>query len=257
MEGRFIETKGLRLWHVEAGSGTPVVYVHGNTGSSLWFERVMDIPGARTLALDLPNFGRSDPHGDPISIDMYGDAIGAFIDALGLERPVVVGHSLGGGAAMSLAARRPALLGGLVLVDSASPSGLATPESFHPFIETMRTNRAVLAQALAGVVPTLKDDACLARLVDEALLMAKPAWVGNAVALGAFNYVGRCAAFKAPVLVLWGRKDGLVSEAMARETAAAFPSARLELLEDCGHSVIVEDPGRFRSLLGAFLSSLA
>lgn len=257
MQGQHIVANGFRLWHVEAGKGRPVVYVHGNTGSHRWFERVMDIPGARTLALDLPNFGKSSPVGDGTSIDVYGDAIGAFIDALELERPVLVGHSLGGAAAISLAARRPRLLGGLVLVDSGAPSGLVTPEAHIPFLAAMATNRPLLTQALQGVAPTMADPEFLSRLVDDAMLMAGPAWVGHARALGSFSYVGRCGAFPGPTLVLWGRKDSIVTEAMARETAAAFPGARLEILEEVGHSVIVEDPERFRGLLTEFLSGCA
>lgn len=255
MEGHHIVANGFKLWYVESGSGTPVVYVHGNTGSHLWFDRVMDLPGASTYALDLPNFGRSNPVGDARSIDVYGDAIGAFIDALEIERPVLVGHSLGGAAAMALAVHRPRLLRGLVLVDSAAPTGLVTPKAHLPLLEAMAGDRALLTQALKGVAPTMDDEAFLSRLVDDALLMAKPAWTGHALALESFNYAGRCQAFPGPTLVVWGRKDAIISEAMARQTAAAFPGARLEILEKVGHSVIVEDPQSFKGILGAFLKT--
>ena len=65
----------------------------------------------------------------------------------------------------------------------------------------------------------------------------------------------RCGAFQGPTLVLWGRKDAIVSEAMARETAAAFPGARLQILEALGHSVIVEDPELFKGILVDFLET--
>jgi pimeloyl-ACP methyl ester carboxylesterase len=253
MEGKFATAGGYKLYYVESGKGFPLLYVHGNTGSSRWFEKVMDFPGARALAFDLPNFGRSSAAPSATEIDVYGDAIGGFIEALRLKDPVLVGHSLGGAAAISLAARRPELVKSLVLVDSAPPSGLVTPPEHIPLLAMMRTNRAVLSQALRGVTPTLKDEAFFESLVDDALLMAEPAWVGHAEALGKFDYRGRCSAFKKPVLVLWGRKDLIVNEAMARETAAAFPDARLEILEDVGHSVVAEDPQRFKKLLSDFL----
>jgi branched-chain amino acid transport system permease protein len=253
MDGKVIEIGPLRISYVEHGEGVPVLYVHGNTGSCRWYERVMDVPGTRTVALDMPNFGRSKPlEGEP-DLDRYADAVAAFIRALPIDRPVVVGHSLGGGVAISLAVRAPALVRGLILVDSAAPSGLVTPKERHPLIEMMRTNRAVLAQALRAVVPTLSDEAFFQSLVDEATLMAAPAWVGNAEALGRFDYRGRTSAFTGPTLVVWGRRDVVVTEAMARETAAAFPGAKLEMLEDVGHSVMVEDPRRFVSLITEFL----
>ena len=118
-----------------------------------------------------------------------------------IERPVLVGHSLGGAVAISLAVRNPKLLRGLVLVDSAAPSGLQTPEDRYPMIESMRTSRDVLSAALSAVVPTLKDKAFFEALVDDAALMAPTAWVGNARALSRFDYKGKCGAFTAPTLV--------------------------------------------------------
>jgi branched-chain amino acid transport system permease protein len=253
MDGTVVDIGDLGVFFVEHGEGVPVLYVHGNTGSCRWYERVMELPGARTVALDMPNFGRSKPLPGVPDIDRYADAVAAFIRARGLDRPVLVGHSLGGAVAMSLAARFPRLIRGLVLVDSAAPSGLVTPRERHPFYEMMRTNRVVLERALRAIVPTLADDGFFQSLVDDATKMAAPAWVGHAEALGRFDYRGRTTAFKGPTLVVWGRKDIIVTEAMARETAAAFPDARLEILEDVGHSVMAENPKRFISLIEDFI----
>ena len=86
--------------------------------------------------------------------------------------------------------------------------------------------------------------------------MAAPAWVGNSRALGRFDYRGKCGAFTGQVLVLWGRRDIVVTEAMARETAAAFLHARLEILEQVGHSPMAEDPAGFSRIVAAFVSGL-
>jgi len=251
-----LDLDGVSVDYVEAGEGIPVLYVHGNTGSLRWWERVMVLPGARTVALDLPNFGGSGPLSGEISIERYADAVAAFIAAMGLDRPVLVGHSLGGAVVLSLTARWPALARGLVLVDSAPPSGFRTPEERHPAIETMRTNPQVLAAALRAVVPTLKDEAFFAALVEDARRMAAPAWIGNAVALGKLDLGGALGAFTAPVLVIHGGKDVIISAEMAAQTARAFPEARLVEIGEVGHSVIVEDPARFLALMRDFLSSL-
>ena len=252
MDGTVVDIGDLGIFFVEHGEGVPVLYVHGNTGSCRWYERVMEVPGARTVALDMPNFGRSKPLPGEPDIDRYADAVAAFIRACSLDRPVLVGHSLGGAVAMSLAARFPRLIRGLALVDSAAPSGLVTPKDRHPLIEMMRTNRVVLERALRAIAPTLTDEGFFQSLVDDATRMAAPAWVGHAEALGRFDYRGRTQAFTGPVLVAWGRKDVVITEAMARETAAAFPDAKLEALEDVGHSVMVENPKRFISLIEDF-----
>jgi pimeloyl-ACP methyl ester carboxylesterase len=256
MEARHVEINGARVRYVESGTGLPLVYVHGNLGSSRWFERVREVPGCRTIALDMPNFGESGPLVGTPDMDRYADAVAGFIGALRLERPVVAAHSLGGAVAISLAVRNPALVRGMVLVDSCPPSGLATPEDRYPLYEMMRTNRGLVASSLGAMAPTMKDPGLFEQLVDDAMRMAAPAWVGHARALGAFTYTGRCSAFTNPVLVLWGRKDPLITEAMARETAEAFPHARLETRDDVGHSPMVEDPAGFVKALQAFVSGL-
>jgi pimeloyl-ACP methyl ester carboxylesterase len=256
MEEHHVELGGTRLSYVTHGGGMPLLYVHGNTGSSRWFQRVMEVPGCLSVALDMPNFGRSDPLPGEPDIDAYADAVGAFIAAAGIPRPVLVGHSLGGAVAISLAARNPGLVRGLMLVDSAAPSGLVTPADRHPLIELMRTNREILSRSLAVTVPSLKDPDFFTALVDDAVRMAARAWIGNARALGAFNYTGRCAAFTGPVLVLWGRRDVIITEGMARETAGAFPGARLLILEETGHSPMVEDPAGFTSIVSGFAAEI-
>jgi len=252
MTSSFLLVNGISLFFATAGAGIPILYVHGNIGSSLWYSKVMEIPGHRTVALDLPNFGRSAALPGEVDLDRYADSLAAFIEAVGLERPILVAHSLGGAVAQSLAARRPELIRGLMLVDSAAPSGLKTPEERHPAIEMMRNNPQVLAYALKAVVPTLSDEVFFSALVEDAKKMAAPAWIGNAVALSRFDYTGRLAAFDKPVLVLWGRKDVIVTEVMARETEAAFPKARLEILEELGHSPMAEDPDGFTRIVTAF-----
>lgn len=256
MKTEFAVVNDLKLFYRTEGEGKPLVYVHGNTGSSLWFSRVMKVPGFRTYALDLPNFGNSDPLEGAADLRRYADYLKGFIDALGLDSPVVAAHSLGGAVAQSMAISSPESLSGLVLIDSASPKGLVTPRERYPLIDMMRKDRSFLSKALATTLPTLKDPEFFEALVDEALRMAEPAWIGNAEALSHFDVSERTAEFAKPVLALWGRGDCIVTEAMARETAEAYPKGELKILEGVGHSVIAEDPARFMDLLMEFIAKL-
>ena len=257
MENAMAMIGGRATHYIAAGSGEPVVWIHGNTGSCRWFERVMDIPGYRHLAPDLPNFGRSAPLEGVPDIAAYAEAVRAFMSALGAGKAIIVGHSLGGAVAMALATAHPELAKALILVDSCAPTGLKTPETHYPILEMMRTNKALLAQAFrGGVMPTMKDEALFQALVDDAMLMVAPAWSGNARALERFDRAAACGKFAAPVLVVRGEKDAIITEAIARETAAAFPAARLELLDGVGHAVLVEDPDRFKKLFVEFAASI-
>jgi branched-chain amino acid transport system permease protein len=216
----------------------------------------MDMSGFQTFAVDLPNFGKSSPLESEPDLHVYADYVGEFIEALQLKSPIVVGHSLGGAVAQSLAVRKPDLVGALVLIDSASPKGLITPRERYPFIEMMRKDRNILSKALAATVPTLRDAVLFESLVDDATAMAEKAWTGNADALSRFEISDRASSFGKPVLVIWGRGDFIVTESMAVETARAYPRGRLEIVEDVGHSLIVENPGKFMELLVDFAASL-
>jgi branched-chain amino acid transport system permease protein len=251
MNGTYVTVEGKSLHYLEHGSGEPILYIHGNTGCNLWFERVMSIPDKRTIAVDLPNFGRS-AHVEEADIDVYASYVAGFIRELGLERPTVVAHSLGGAVGIALAVNNPELVGRLMLVDSAAPDGLTTPEEHYEVIELYKSSRDLMKKALKAVTPTMDDNAFLNKLADNAMLMNPIAFAGNARALERFDYTGRTQAYTGPVLVVVGSKDTIITREMAKRTADAFPTGTLEVLDEVGHSVMVEDPERFKQLVRQF-----
>jgi len=249
MKTQTIKVNGIEIAYNTSGSGTPLLYIHGNTGSKLWFEGVMEIEELRTLAPDMPNFGESERL-STADIDVYADYMRDFILSLKLSTPIpVVGHSLGGAVAISLALRTPELVSRLILVDSAPMNGLKTPEEHYPVIEQYKTDPNLLHQALQAVTPTMDDPGFLKKLVEQAMKMNPIAFAGNARALERFNYQGKGAQFDKPVLVIVGEKDVIINRDMAKSTADAFPKGELKVLEGVGHSVMVEDPNSFISLV--------
>ena len=141
---------------------------------------------------------------------------------------------------------------GLVLLNSAPPSGLQTPEAYYPILESFRHNREALAQALAGMAPTHRPP-WFGELVEKAQGMHPGHFSGNARALAAWRLT---RAYPGPVLVIYGALDPLVTRAMAEETAAFFPKGRLLVLEGVGHSLNLEDPKRLSGILEAFLKEV-
>ncbi len=89
--------------------------------------------------------------------------------------------------------------------------------------------------------------------IAEAQKMNPSAFAGNARALERFDYRGATEQFHRPVKVVVGEKDIIITKEMAEATARAFPNAELDVLEGVGHSVMVEAPDRFISVLKAFL----
>lgn len=237
------------LSHLEAGKGTPVVLVHGNFACKEWWRELLQDPpeGAWLLAPDLPGFGESPAPEDFIpSIPAYAEALRIFLREKAAEEALLVGHSLGGAVVMEAAGARTR---GLVLINSAPPSGLNTPEAYYPVLESYRYNREALGQALAAMAPTRRP-LWFPELVEKAQRMHPAHFQGNARALAAWRLE---KAYPGPVLVIHGSLDPLVTRAMAEETAAFFPQGRLLVLEAVGHSVNVENPGVLKGILEGFL----
>ncbi|BDG23556.1 alpha/beta fold hydrolase [Thermus thermophilus] len=241
------------LRYLEAGSGTPVVLVHGNFACKEWWRGLLEDPppGARLLAPDLPGFGESPaPEGFAPSIPAYALALQDFLRAVGAEEAVLVGHSLGGAVAMEAAEERTR---GLVLLNSAPPSGLLTPEAYYPVLESYRQDRKALERALEAMAPTQRPP-WFPELVDCAQRMHPAHYQGNARALALWR---ASRAYGGPVLVLYGTLDPLISREMAEATAAFFPKARLQVLEGVGHSLNLENPGLLKAILEGFLKEVA
>jgi pimeloyl-ACP methyl ester carboxylesterase len=145
--GRFIDIDGVRLHYTERGAGSPVVLLHGNLVTSTDFERsgVLDHVarrGHRVIAIDRPGFGYSkQPRRYAWTADEQADLLKQAFHQLGLNRPVVVGHSWGTLVALALALNNPADVSGLCLVAGY----------YYP------TLRADVAMASVGAIPIVGD----------------------------------------------------------------------------------------------------
>ena len=106
--GRFVTVDGVKLHYIEKGEGSPVVLLHGNVVTSEDFQTsgVLDLLAARhrVIAFDRPGFGYSDrPHGSAWSARKQAELLREAFVILGINRPVVLGHSLGAAVALALA----------------------------------------------------------------------------------------------------------------------------------------------------------
>ena len=119
--GRYADLNGLHLYYEVHGTGRPLVLLHGGLGSGEMFGPVIPAlveAGYQVIAPDLQGHGRTADIDRPLDVRLLADDLATLIGHLGLERPDVVGYSLGGGAAFWLAVKHPELVNRLVVVSA-------------------------------------------------------------------------------------------------------------------------------------------
>jgi pimeloyl-ACP methyl ester carboxylesterase len=259
MKARMIETKrGARCRVLEAGSGMPVVFLHG-AGGLLGDNPFLDQLAARyhVFAPELPGYGEStgeDLLEDMLDFTLHGwDVVGA----LGLAKPHLVGHSMGGMMAAEMAAIAPNDLGKLVLVGAA---GLWIEE--HPIPDIFALLPGQLVELLFQ--DPVKGQTLLTGGADFSdMEVFKEFYLGQQRRLAMAGKIlfpipnrrvsKRLYRVTAPTLVLWGGQDRLIVPAYAERWAALIAGAKVELVPDAAHMLPYEQPQAFVAAVARFL----
>lgn len=261
-DGRFVEVPGVRMHVVERGSGAPVVMIHGLGGQLRNFTYALAdrLEDKRLVIVDRPGSGYS--RSKPVGIGDQANAMAALIDRLGLERPLVVGHSLGGAVALALALDHPGSVGGLALVAPLTQVQPQVPAAFEGLTRLPTVARLPFAWTLGTPMATLTGPATLKAVFAPepvpadfpvrggGLLAIRPGNIDAAAyELGHANaelagMVPRYPSLNLPVGILYGRGDQVLDPALDGErTAAAIPDAQLEWTEG-GHMLPLTHPER-------------
>ncbi|SLN72882.1 alpha/beta fold hydrolase [Oceanibacterium hippocampi] len=253
--------------YIEAGRGqTTLVFLHGIGGNADAWTRQLDwlarTGRARGLAWNLPGYGGT-PLVDPYNWAGLAAALNAFINRHGVERPVLVGHSMGGMLAQEYACRYPAGPGALVL--SATTSSFGRPDG--DWQQAFVADRLKPLEAGQGM-------AALAKALVPAMLGRDPNPDGVASALSAmgrvpeetyrhalrnlvtFNRRDELHAISVPTLLIAGEEDRTAPAEVMRRMAERIAGADFVLLPKAGHLANMEQPGAFNDALDGFLGNL-
>ncbi len=230
----------------------PLILIHGAGGTRWhWPPEIRRLPGRTVFAIDLPGHGASSGAGHD-SIAAYQADIVDWLDALGLERAVWVGHSMGGAVALMAALEAPARVAGLVLVASGARLRV------HPAILEKTAEGARFLDAVDEVTGWAFSPQTSGRLVAQArkrMEKNRPETLhGDFVACDAFDVVGRVGQVAAPTLAIVGRDDRLTPEKYARWLEEEVRGARLEVIEAAGHMVMLEQPRAVAQAIERFLA---
>lgn len=151
--GQFLEVDGNRLHYVEEGQGRTILFIHGFGGTLHHFRHPLfggRIPGYRLIALDRPGAGYSTrAAGASASLPAQAATIAAFIDRMKLDRPLVVGHSLGGMITLTLALNHPDRISGIVLVSPLTKPREGVAPEMAPLYIVSPLKRWLIANTVA------------------------------------------------------------------------------------------------------------
>lgn len=150
--GRFVEVDGNRIHYVDEGEGRPILFVHGLGAQlrQLRYPLFSRLGGYRLVALDRPGSGYSTrAAGSGGRLSEQAALIAAFIERLGLEKPLVVGHSLGGAVALTLAVEHPQAISGMALLSPLTHLETEVRPQFRPLYVKSRLKRWLLCRTVA------------------------------------------------------------------------------------------------------------
>jgi pimeloyl-ACP methyl ester carboxylesterase len=259
-----VRVGGQRIAYRRAGSGLPLVLLHGGFSDCREWRFQIDALSAdfEVIAWDAPGCGGSDdPPGDA-DLATYADAVADLVGALGLDRAHVCGLSFGGGLAIAVYQRHPELVRSLVLASAYAGWKGSLPEAevtarlrqvrsdFHRPPDTWIDDYlpGFFARAVA---PEVLD------LVRSTMREARPA--GTLLMLTAFAEADLrevLPTIDVPTLLLYGTEDVRAPRAVAEALHAAIPDSNLVLLPGVGHTSNLEAPGAFNAEVRRFLRSV-
>jgi 3-oxoadipate enol-lactonase len=254
---------GATIHYADEGdrAGAPVVFVNSlGTDFRVWDKVVPLLPeGLRIIRADKRGHGLSELTLGPYSIEGLADDTAALLDRLEVKGAAVVGLSIGGMIAQSLAARRPDLVRGMVLMDTAAKIG--TPEMWG---ERLAAVEAGGIEAIADAVmqrwfpESFRNGHADEAAIWRTMLTRTPAagYVACGRAIQAADLTEATGKLTLPTLAMAGSEDGSTPPDLVAGTAKLIAGARMEVIEGSGHLPCVDRPAMAAAMITGFLQDL-
>ncbi len=269
-DGQFVTVDDLRIHYRTAGSGPPLILIHG-IGASLFAWRLVFDRFAQNYtvyALDLKGHGLSDkPSSGDYSPFGMADLVAHFMDALGIDRANIIGLSMGGAVGAALAIRHPARVERLVLISAA---GYAL--NYHVMPLLVRFAGTPLGSAVVALVLRQRrmvawylrncyydpDRMCTPDVIDGYFLpLLTPGTEGIVPLLardfGQTSLAHRLKEISAPTLVMWGQFDAVIPLHWGYRFQQDIANAELVVFPKCGHCPHEEEAEKFLEVVNGFL----
>jgi pimeloyl-ACP methyl ester carboxylesterase len=261
--------RGRRVAFWRMGTGPDVVFCHGTPWSAeLWWSQAVALSTEFTVHLwDMPGYGRSSKQPDQrVSLDVQAELLCDLMTVWQLRSPHVVAHDYGGAVALRahLLHRYPVSSLALVDVVALAPWG-------SDFFRLVRENPAVFsalpAAIHAGVVRAYVQGAAHVELTPPQLDVLVSPWLGDEGQSAFYRQISqaderytdevepRYRELEVPTLIVWGRNDTWIPVDRAQRLNELIPGSRLEVIEDAGHLIQLDQPAQLATSLHRWLTS--
>ncbi len=258
MQEKFVKIDENKIRYLETGSGGPLVLVHGLGASAERWKYVIPLFEKRyqVIVPDLIGFGYSDKPMVDYTPEFFSDFLGKFLQEIKIERPMMIGSSLGGQVAVEYASNNDSIKK-LILT---SPSGMTktpTPAldayimaALYPNENNAKNAFQMMATPEQAIAPEI-----ISSFVERMKLPnAKMAFMSTLLGLkNAEKITTKLKSITAPTLIIWGALDPVIPIKHADSFVAAIKDCRFFRMDECGHTPYVDDPESFATIAMEFL----
>jgi pimeloyl-ACP methyl ester carboxylesterase len=256
-----VEVDGLRIAYQRAGTGPPLVLLHGYVGDgpTLWRRQLDGLCDDFTVvAWDAPGAGGSSDPPESFGMAGYADCLAGFIDRLRLEKPHVAGLSFGSALALEFYRRQPSIPATLILASAYAGWGGSLPAD----VAAQRLQQALgladlsPAEFVGTLLPTMFSQTTPPAAVEAfgtSMLGFHPAGFRAMARASAEDLRGVLPNIKVPTLLVYGDKDVRAPRTVAEDLHAAISGSTLVVLPDAGHLCNIEAPEEFNRAVRNFL----
>ncbi|MFQ3575851.1 MAG: alpha/beta fold hydrolase, partial [Cytophagales bacterium] len=255
----------MQLYYKEIGFGEPIIILHGLFGSSdnwLTFSKKLSEKGYRVILVDLRNHGRS-PHDSIHNYDEMANDIKELIDRLELKQPTIMGHSMGGKAAMKFSVKYPDSISKLVVVDIGPKYYKPHHHKYLAALNAIPVSKLSSRTEAEAVIAPLIEDFGERQFLLKNLARKEDGgfeWKMNLKVLeDQIDNIGEGMdanqKFRKPTLFVKGSKSNYIKDDDAIMMKWIFPLSNLVEVENSGHWVHVDQPDKLLEVVSEFLKN--
>lgn len=251
-----INIDGLNVAYETSGNGRPFILMHGWGCDHTTVASIAATAAAthKVFSLDLPGFGQSDEPREPWTPERYARMLRSFIEKLGIERPILAGHSYGGRVAIVYAAEHPDEVDKVVLIDAAGVKP-RRKLSYYIKVYSFKAWKHLLRLTLGSKRAEARIERARTKRGSADYRSSSP-MMRATMSLSVNDDLRHfMPSIKAPTLLMWGELDTATPLSDAREMERLIPDAGLVIFPGASHYSFLDSPGHFAAVLSSFLSA--